>query len=340
MQGSEFDALVEDIRANGLIEPIWIYQDQIIDGRNRFRACEAAKVKPAFRTWEKDGNGSLFSFVISLNLKRRHLDESQRAMVAAKLATMQRGRPTENASIEAFSQPDAAKMLNVARASVQRAREVLEHGTPELISSVERGEIPVSRAVTEIKRGRIKDDLESVASQETKALSGLFDVIVVDPPWPMEKIEREERPNQAEFDYPVMDLLEIEDYVGQQIKTHAFAACHFFVWTTHKFLPATFRLLEAWNIKYICTMVWHKPGGFQPFGLPQYNCEFVLYARQGSAQFTDTKAFPVCFEAPRAQHSAKPEEFYAIIRRVTAGRRLDMFSRRAIDGFEGWGKEA
>jgi len=164
---------------------------------------------------------------------------------------------------------------------------------------------------------------------------GKFDVIVIDPPWPIEKIEREVRHNQVRIDYDIMSEEELLNLTIPYADN-----CHIWLWTTHKFIPLAFEMLTKWETKYICTFVWHKPGGFQPVGLPQYNCEFVLYARMGTPEFIDTKKFSVCFNATRGKHSEKPEEFYEMISRVTKGKRIDMFGRRKINGFVSWGMEA
>jgi N6-adenosine-specific RNA methylase IME4 len=220
---------------------------------------------------------------------------------------------------------DAYKVVNMPEAEQQKiATKMDESGMDKLAD-----------AIREVKRVEIIENLESISVQETKKTQGFYDVIVIDPPWPMEKIEREVAPSQALLDYPTMAL---EEIAAMQIP--GAPDCHLWLWCTHKLLPRAFNILEMWNYKYVCAFVWHKPGGFQPYGLPQYNCEFALYARQGSPPFIDLKDFPVCFSAPRNAHSEKPKEFYDLVRRVTAGRRLDMFARRAIEGFDSWGNEA
>jgi N6-adenosine-specific RNA methylase IME4 len=168
---------------------------------------------------------------------------------------------------------------------------------------------------------------------------GPFDCVVIDPPWMIQKVDRDERPNQDAFDYPRMTESQIEKFWYDEISGKLNPDCHVFCWTTQKYLPATFKLLNAWDLKYVFTMVWHKPGGFQPVDLPQYNCEFVVYARQGAPIFIDTSNFFCCFEAPRREHSRKPDEFYDLIRRVTGGSRIDVFSREKRPGFAQYGNE-
>jgi ParB-like chromosome segregation protein Spo0J len=98
MDESSFSGLVEDIRANGQLEPILVWRGQVIDGRNRLNACEQLGIEPKIR--EVDSNeDDLIGLVLSLNLHRRHLSESQRAMIGARIASMRRGRPQTNPPI-------------------------------------------------------------------------------------------------------------------------------------------------------------------------------------------------------------------------------------------------
>ena len=48
LEGKELIALAEDIRWNGLREPIKRWNDMIIDGRNRAKACELANAEPRY----------------------------------------------------------------------------------------------------------------------------------------------------------------------------------------------------------------------------------------------------------------------------------------------------
>ena len=332
MTDAEFEQLKDDIVLNGQLDPVVLYEGKILDGRNRWKVCTELGLVINYDQYR--GNNPL-SFVISKNLHRRHLNETQRAVVASRIANMRQGERTDLVPIDIkLSMGGASKLLNIGRNTVARVKEV-ERKAPELIPQMERGEMTVNQAITQIKKAEVIANLENIETIEAKQIEGVYDVIVIDPPWPMKKIERDVAPNQVEFDYPTMTEQELRN-----LEIPYADNAHVWLWTTHKFLPLAIDLLEDWGLKYVCTFVWHKPGGFQPFGLPQYNAEFALYARHGTPEFIDTKSFNVCFTAPRGAHSEKPQEFYNVVNRVTAGRRLDMFNRRAIEGFDTWGKEA
>ena len=273
---------------------------------------------------------------IALEVEKQLANERKAASQAAKLTGTNRQYVADAKSIQKSS-PDVAKAVVSGALNIPDAKKIVtlpESQRQVVLQKIGTGEKP-TKAIQDVKREEIKQHLESVEVQAIKAVEGIYDVVVIDPPWPIEKIERDERPMQTSFDYPTMSLNEIKG-----IDIPCAGNCHVWVWTTHKFLPAAFNILEAWGLKYVCTFVWHKPGGFQPVNLPQFNCEFALYCRKGSPKLLDTKNLPTCFNAARGSHSEKPKEFYDFVRRVTAGRRLDMFNRRQIEGFDGWGKEA
>jgi protein gp37/ParB-like chromosome segregation protein Spo0J len=147
MSESEFEALKADIADKGLIHPIVTYQTTILDGRNRERACRELNIEPKYIEYDGD---DLIGYVISANVPRRHLSESQRSMIAAKTATLRREdtlkQNRSDAPIEATRQSEAASMLNVSRSNVQRARKVVDHGVPQLQQAVESNQIAVSEA--------------------------------------------------------------------------------------------------------------------------------------------------------------------------------------------------
>jgi len=84
MGEDEFASLVENIKSFGLRDRIWLFQDQILDGRNRYLACEKAGVMPQFQTFRGDEQQALEA-VLSWNLERRHLNAGQKAMVALEV---------------------------------------------------------------------------------------------------------------------------------------------------------------------------------------------------------------------------------------------------------------
>lgn len=364
MDESQYSDLVVDIKENGLVESIVLHEGKILDGRNRYNACNDAGVEPNFVVYE--GEDAL-SYVISLNLNRRHLNESQRAMIGAKLANMKVGNPNLQSGKSAqLSNKDASDKLNVSERIIKSAKKVQKEGIEDLQKSVEAGKVSVSAAsdiatldkaeqevivakgedeilkmATKIRKERSAESREQKAKMRMEALAikppeGKYRTIVIDPPWDMERIQMENRTFDKEsFDYPTMSLDEIKDF-----KLPAHEECHLWLWTTQKYLRPSFDLLDAWDFTYLATFVWHKNGGFQPVGLPQFNCEFVLLARKGGQPFIETKQFFTCFNAPRREHSRKPDEFYDVVKRVCPEPRIDIFSREDRDGYDVWGLEA
>lgn len=195
----------------------------------------------------------------------------------------------------------------------------------QVFDSVAEEEVVVSTLVT-VKPG----DLASALTDGSR-----YKTIVIDPPWPMTKIKRACRPNQCGWDYPTMSLKEIAAFPLADLMEDE---CHVYLWTTQKFVPAAFDVLDHWGLDYLFTMVWHKPGGFQPVGMPQFNHESIVVGRRGPLAFLDTN-WTTCFKAPRREHSRKPDQFYDLVRWISPPPRIDVFSRERRAGFAQYGNE-
>ncbi len=152
MDPDQFEQLKADISAHGVREPVWVYRGRLIDGRHRHRASRELGIICPTREYAGDEAG-LTGFVLSLNLHRRHLDTSERAMIGAKLATMRQGERTDQPSRKCgkVSQAEAAKLLKVSPDSIGRAKAVLEDGSPELLADVRAGRVSVSAAAKTLR---------------------------------------------------------------------------------------------------------------------------------------------------------------------------------------------
>jgi ParB-like chromosome segregation protein Spo0J len=93
LQGDEFNRLVDSIKENGLLNAIYLHADgSILDGRNRYRACEKAAVEPRFETYQGDDPEM---FVVMQNAHRRDLDADDRALAAYRLLPRFSGQAKE-----------------------------------------------------------------------------------------------------------------------------------------------------------------------------------------------------------------------------------------------------
>ena len=164
LSDKELEELGADIRANGQVETVKLHRGMVLDGRNRYTACGKQGLGVRTEVFQGSDREAL-SWVISKNLKRRHLTESQRAVVAARLTTLRLGDNQHTAQAAQICAPDllqavappaapppivsqseAAESLNVSRRSVQTAARMLEDAAPEVVEAVETGGLAVSAA--------------------------------------------------------------------------------------------------------------------------------------------------------------------------------------------------
>lgn len=183
MSTSDLDELAADIREHGLKQKIILDQSgRVVDGRNRLAACHLAGVTPEFETID-GGDSNALAVVVSANIRRRHLSESQRADIAARIANVKHGgsRKETCGDTGAVTHATAAKLLNVSERSIRSAAKVHRSGIRELQAVVQRGDLAVSAAsrIAELPREQQHAALRRALSGErdriASELSEAFD---------------------------------------------------------------------------------------------------------------------------------------------------------------------
>lgn len=204
---AEYRALVSDIKANGLIYSIVVYDGQILDGRHRYRACRELGIEPSVKKYCGD---SPIAFVLSANLHRRHLTQSQKAIFAADAepyfsatAKDRQGTRTDlaehsgNSSTKfAKARDEAAKAFGVNPRYVQDAKRI-KAADPKLADDVRSGKIIIKSALKSVERRAVQQEAKSRAVdlgdsgiqvchadfRKCDVENGSVDLIFTDPPY-------------------------------------------------------------------------------------------------------------------------------------------------------------
>lgn len=147
MRAMEFELLKSDIREFGQRDDIILWCGQILDGRNRWQACIELDIIP--RMSELPNDEDPYEYVVSKNLHRRNLPDRLRGLIAAKLIKAiydRKENPPIGGREQKMDVATAAKLMNVSKRSVERAKSVLEKGSDEVVRAVEDGELAIGQA--------------------------------------------------------------------------------------------------------------------------------------------------------------------------------------------------
>lgn len=160
MKPAEFEDLKADILRNGLLTPVYLFNGEIVDGRNRYLACRAVGIKPKFQQFTGT-ESELLPFVVSLNIQRRHLNQSQKACLAlellpelerlnkanlsSKISAIRKGELSTNLTKPADSRKTAAQSFGVSEGAISTAKRIKEK-SGELFEQVKSGAMKLNAA--------------------------------------------------------------------------------------------------------------------------------------------------------------------------------------------------
>lgn len=361
---TDFLALAQDIRQHGQRDAITLYDNAILDGRNRYRACEISGLKPRFETFEGTEDEAL-AFAISKNLARRHLSEPQRAMIGARLACIGHGgdrRSDQAANLPVVSQAEAAARVNVSERSIRDARKVIRKveavtALTEVAAAVDNGKIAVSIAARivdlpighqqtiltdakpemAIKKVLRQSKEQELAHRQSQLPVRKFGLIYADPEWSFKTYSENGMDRSADNHYPTSTT---EEIMSRDISSIAADDCVLFLWATAPMLPDALRVMKSWGFQYKSNLVWVKDRMGTGYWFRNQH-EILLVGTKGNIPAPAMgDQWSSIIEAGVGRHSEKPLDAYVLIEEYFPSlAKIELNARRRREGWEAWGNE-
>lgn len=354
----EYRQLEQNILAAGCRDALVLWRGILIDGHNRYEICQRHNIPFSTKNANLKDRSAVEEWMILNQFGRRNLPPYQRTKLALRLEVVIAARakanqvaglkqgdklPVPQISAKRESPVDTraeiAKIAGVSHDTVAKVKKIERDAAPEIKQALSRGELSINEVYTELKKTEKKEAREKLIAEQREAIetgtvslpTGKYEVIAMDPPW---NYGREYDPDSSRVanPYPEMtqdELLEMDPPFADDAVL--------FLWTTHQFIWDAKALLDKWGFTYKANLVWDK----ESLGMGSWlrmQCEFCLVGIKGKPMWENTKWRDVIREK-RREHSRKPDTFYQMVQEITAGRRLEYFSRERREGWETFGND-
>lgn len=366
LREEEYEKLKESVLAEGIRDPLVTWQGILLDGYHRYKLAQEHNLE--YKTVEVDlpDKEAAKEWIITNQLGRRNLTPQEASYYRGKLyeSRKRQGARTDLTSPQneekLITAKELGKQYGVSKATIERdadfsravdkvATEIGEEAknailtgkvnipkkdieklievkqkAPEFIEPILRGELDINRAKLKVQR--------KIAASKPKPAppEGKYSVIYADPPW---QYSNSGFTTSAANQYQTMSTQEICDLPISELANDNAVL---FLWTTSPMLEDALRVCKAWGFEYKTNFVWvknHHTGGFYCYG----QHELLFIATKGSMLPNANGLRSSVINAPRREHSRKPDEVYDIIEAMYEGPYIELFARTKREGWAGWG---
>jgi len=315
-------------------------QNQIIEPEDM-----ALATIPELQKFILVGEGAISSYKAKLktlekaefaeSVRKQTLKDGQKCSEAVLLATARLGElidklcPSTAGRTKVLPEGINHKQSHYAQ-EIHRHRDIMHN---VIAKAIDKEDIPtrhdVLKAIKHLKREEHIEEQKKEIEKGIEDPEGLFDIIVIDPPWQY-GTKYDADGARGACPYPEMSFEELE-----QIELPAKDDCILWCWTTHQFIYDAIELLEKWDFEYKCILTWDK----EKMGIGKWlrlQCEFCLLGVRGTPLW-EAKNLRDIISETRREHSRKPDGFYKMIDDNFIGRKLDYFGREKRKGWSVYG---